>query len=406
MTKCKQEEFNNCGPDLKGEFCLFHKPDKNHEESLRFYEELKKNHKDGEVRGGGEKWAPATPDEVMLNWTGYVFPTLPGSGSWCYSFQNSIFESSVMLAESVFEGVADFREAMFQDLFLPGAKFRESAKFERITVQNESVFENTIFFDDVSFVGAEFELAMFDTAGFGLEANFQDTTFEEAALFINSVFMWDARFEASTFNTPAYFEESLFKGRLSFGNADFRKGVAMETESEDLEEKYGTYQAEKESCRVQRIFYDDLGNKDKADRMFAREMRSQRKQYQESGGVKATVRGTAEYIIADWTCEYGSNWIRVLISSITLMVLFSLVYWIGDTITVPEIGRIESTNNNPPIGQPWVYFYYSIATFTTIGAGNISPFGPIMTALTALEASIGALFLALIIVVFSRKWMR
>ncbi|WP_297549065.1 potassium channel family protein [Thermococcus sp.] len=49
--------------------------------------------------------------------------------------------------------------------------------------------------------------------------------------------------------------------------------------------------------------------------------------------------------------------------------------------------------------------YYSLVTFTTLGYGDMHPTGW-LKALSALEALTGAVFMALIVAVIARKWMR
>ncbi|WP_461863073.1 potassium channel family protein, partial [Thermococcus sp.] len=49
--------------------------------------------------------------------------------------------------------------------------------------------------------------------------------------------------------------------------------------------------------------------------------------------------------------------------------------------------------------------YYSLVTFTTLGYGDMHPTGW-LKALSAIEALTGAVFMALIVAVIARKWMR
>ena len=51
-------------------------------------------------------------------------------------------------------------------------------------------------------------------------------------------------------------------------------------------------------------------------------------------------------------------------------------------------------------------FYYSVVTFTTLGYGDIHPVGYYSHAIAFSEAFIGAFFMALFVVVFTRKMMR
>lgn len=51
--------------------------------------------------------------------------------------------------------------------------------------------------------------------------------------------------------------------------------------------------------------------------------------------------------------------------------LYALAYWM--TLHFPSLGRLSGSIENAPLD----YFYYSAATFTTLGVGDIIPEGPI-----------------------------
>ena len=62
-------------------------------------------------------------------------------------------------------------------------------------------------------------------------------------------------------------------------------------------------------------------------------------------------------------------------------------------------------------GEKWPFsfgraFYFSIITFTTLGYGDIRPAPGLGSALTALEAILGGIMMALTVLVIGRKFMR
>jgi len=51
-------------------------------------------------------------------------------------------------------------------------------------------------------------------------------------------------------------------------------------------------------------------------------------------------------------------------------------------------------------------FYFSVVTFTTLGYGDIRPAPGLGSALTATEAVLGGIMMALTVLVIGRKFMR
>jgi hypothetical protein len=54
----------------------------------------------------------------------------------------------------------------------------------------------------------------------------------------------------------------------------------------------------------------------------------------------------------------------------------------------------------------WSALYFSVITFTTLGYGNIRPTAGLSSGLTAAEAVLGGIMMALTVLVIGRKFMR
>lgn len=172
--------------------------------------------------------------------------------------------------------------------------------------------------------------------------------------------------------------------------------------------------AKEEGCRVQRISYEKEGKKEEADKMFVEEMRARRAQ------KEAWWERELDKVVADWTCKYGTSWERVLGISLGLIGSFSLLYLIFNIISMYTPLESYIGELNLPSGSALSFnldivsffrclgnsIYYSSITFTNLGYGDLHPSGFMMKALSTMESVLGALFVALIIVVFARKWMR
>ncbi|AHF80429.1 Hypothetical protein TES1_1045 [Thermococcus paralvinellae] len=117
-----------------------------------------------------------------------------------------------------------------------------------------------------------------------------------------------------------------------------------------------------------------------------------------------------EVVIGDWVSLYGTSWERVLESSLIVILGSTLLYWLGQkagfgTVCIHSTVTSNGVVCNAPISSFWDALYYSLVTFTTLGYGDMHPTGW-LKALSAIEALTGAVFMALIVAVIARKWMR
>ena len=108
------------------------------------------------------------------------------------------------------------------------------------------------------------------------------------------------------------------------------------------------------------------------------------------------------------------------------MVVFALIYWTS-TSSASYVGWIEVDDRNyvqvlrqeprPPDRRAWDHWsrcklaefrdsmYYSVITFTTVGYGDFRPQGR-LRGVAACEALLGAIMIALVTVIFARKYLR
>jgi len=470
---CKLEHYGNCDPETKDqEYCIFHKPNKTKEEAKKFWRKfLEKFCPKTKPKDEVKLDRKFTTDieffifdnvvEIIkkvkyfifdnkINCRGFRFPDFE------FPLERAIFKESVDFSEAVFEGDAKFNkvifkmEARFVGAIFGNAEFRETcfenvadfsnAKFECADFTyakfkgEDNRFDGAVFgrayfgeaeFENFAwFIGTKFGYALFNFAKFGKYANFsmvrfmdnaefQYSTFRGLAEFIGTEFRGNVTFEGAEFLGEVSFKHdskrvyAKFLGRLSFLNANFRKGISIDLPKEC----FRLPQAEAEACRVQRIWYEKEGNKDKADEMFVRErqalrrakVRQAKEQLDESKGIKSKLKAiwnlfkayasaSIEYLLADLTCKYGTNWKRpVVIWIFTVLMLFPLLYLL--TKSVPNAYDFLSC------------LYFSIVTATTLGYGDLHSIG-VGRALASAEAIFGTFMWAVFLAVFARKYMR
>jgi len=350
---CKLEEYDNCDEETKDqEYCIFHKPNKSEEEAREFYEKFLK------------KFKPKKEKKIIID-----------------------LVDMKEIERLIFEEAVDCRRYVFPEI-------PEGVDFS---------FAFSVFKGDARFEGATFKGS----------ASFEDATFEKGAWFEDATFKGMADFLGKRVNF-----ECKFYDELNFSNTEFRRGVFIDIPSE----RFKLPSAEAEACRVQRISYEREGRKDDADRMFVRERRALRRAEVEEAKanvrevkalnptsfgkkvriwfvIKATSnyllakgRSSLEFLLADLTCEYGTNWKRpVILWMLFVFFIFPLLYFILGGIT-----KVSSILD---------YLYFSIVTATTLGYGDLQPIGWCKL-IASTEAIFGTFMWAVFLVVFARKYMR
>lgn len=204
----------------------------------------------------------------------------------------------------------------------------------------------------------------------------------------------------ATFTEKSKSLKYRFHEKLSFSNVEFKKGVEIDMPSE----LFRLPEAEAEACRVQRISYEREGKKDDADRMFVRERRALRRakiwqakeQLGKLSGIKSKLKAIFEllkvwlisgfeYVIADFTCHYGTNWKRpVFLWLFTVLIFVPLVYLFLNSCLHLNVVKGDSIEVKSLLD----YIYFSIVTATTLGYGDFHPVG-IGKAIASLEAIFG-----------------
>lgn len=110
--------------------------------------------------------------------------------------------------------------------------------------------------------------------------------------------------------------------------------------------------------------------------------------------------------VVDVFCGYGEKPLRVVGFSITIIFLFSLIYWfMGIQDSQHSIQFYYGHSFSKNLIELLNCMYFSVVTFTTLGYGDLVPIG-LSRFFAALEAFIGSFTIALFVVVFVKKMTR
>jgi len=268
-------------------------------------------------------------------------------------------KGSITFKNVVFKKDCEFSSIDFYQIYLSNVKFFGRANFKNSKIKMLDITDcgKTIFMS----------LADFSNTKFVLKANFSDSIFEK-----------EVRFYNTKFHNNVNFDRSIFKNSVKFSGSEFKEVTCKKTFFEDKK-------VQEFLCRKARLFCEETGDREEADKYFKLERRAKRNQY------NSYLHKFLEFCLADFTTEYGTSWLRILFLWISTILGSSFIYFFSGGLK--DSTFLES-------------LYFSMVTFVTLGYGDLVPTKSWIKLFASFEALIGAFLIAAFISVFSRKFMR
>lgn len=311
------------------------------------------------------------------------------------SFYNIIFHKPVYFRNTTFKGHSDFRYSIFSN----GADFRLS-KFDKDANFLYSIFKGDAFFLSTIFVQ---------------DANFWETYFENDVDFGSARFERNAIISFATFNGYGFFNNCTFLKKIDLYETKFSKlEIRFETIKNHLNYNENIYEKLVEN-------YKSLGWYHDSNECYFY-YRDEKQRNAELGWAKLTD------IIAWLSCGYGVRPSYTIGMSLVLVMLFGLLYWLGNGInrsdacdrgkdkvlvrnTIKEFGR--SANNIGSKCRKTLMtkislndaFYYSAIVFISQPHPNWHPKRK-WRYLVLIEDILGWLMLALFIATLGKVMIR
>jgi len=175
---------------------------------------------------------------------------------------------------------------------------------------------------------------------------------------------------------------------VSFENAQIHQYVEFSPEADIAGLSFrGTEfplaESQEEACRMAKGISENLGDREEADYYYYREMEAKRK-------LKHPLKSFLEMPV-QYCFGYGIYPLRVFFTWFTLILIFALVYWLGN--------GIEEANSL----LECVYFSIQAAVTSGYGAYHLRS---IFNIVGSLEVILGIFMWATLIATFARKYMR
>ncbi len=199
------------------------------------------------------------------------------------------------------------------------------------------------------------------------------------------------------------FRRTTFHGDFAW-NSTVLPNIPVELTVEGFVEvedcRFNSHRAAEVLYRLARISWERNGDFERADRYYYLEMVAKRNS--RLGGRRRGVKklflkleAVFEWLFADLTCKYGTDWKRpILIWLAAVNLFFPLLFFLTKSV--------EGISSTMGILD---YEYFSIVTATTLGYGDYHPIG-VGRVIASVEALFGMFMWAVFLTVFARKYMR
>lgn len=437
------------------EYCIFHEPGEKNVEKFKekFYEQIDEVGPESQRNGRfdfrgyifpiGIRVSSIAPDE--LGSSRVILPREIGLPLLCSescingdsSFDGAMINGDVRFDQAVINGRISFEEAAIEgDLSYVDARVKGAITYQSATINGTASFFGATIGGDalfpwvtirghVSFYGARIMgNALFFDGVLEEGADFDSVTIEGAADFTRAVIRGKTSFVIAVFSRMLELRDAAFEGEVVFGSCragGLDLGEGRPTILWSVLNRCGIYLRDVRSrqsfWRFARLTFESQGQRDRADaaHYFERVSRVSPRWIPLKGrwwrwrNRRALVKRLLillfhwlpDCLFLRWPTAYGASLSRLFTTWGILTVGFGLVYYLlGARLFDPESAGLAWSLS---FGRA---LYFSIITFTTLGYGDIRPMPGLGSALTATEAILGGIMMALTVLVIGRKFMR
>ena len=266
---------------------------------------------------------------------------------------------------------------------------------------------NNMNFSRFHFAGAILEAMDLSYASFAF-AHLERTSFNGSILahvVFKGASMVKTTFVGSDLNM-AIFSEAIVDGYPLIPHKTF-----MEEGFKNYSEKHGFVDKKPFFYNMIKTKYKELGRYDEMVPFHILEMRSKRdEKFRTEKEVVIDGKPTMKYtrtpfwfiekLFFDICFGYGEKWLRVFVTALIVVALFTFLYPIVG-------GPLQSCYEPDIITSDWAdILYFSVVNFTNLGSQDLLPANMWHRLLMGIESISGLFLITLIIVIFTRKMIR
>jgi uncharacterized protein YjbI with pentapeptide repeats len=366
-----------------------------------------------------------------------------GSPGTCFTARRASVAGALDLSNTELDGSVEFAGCSVGEwLNVDGVTVTGGAHFQNASLARVQVID-TAFGRSAQFSGVDAAYATFESVSFSRDPRFDDARFEElrvhpagsAEVRLHSAVVRDGRLDQPP-SGDAYYDltgatlgdvaidcgaDTLDHFRFyrteydGFSFADYREFFRRNDwllhvyagEAEDgvtLDGLERTYLEAKQGA-------SDVGDHENASAFFVRELRYRRRRYGEHAAdssrsvghrFDASLRWLTNAFL-DVVAGYGERPQRTVVAAVTAILASALLYpalgglVVGDRLVTYGTAGLSALPDS---------LYFSVATFTTLGLGDVQPAGGLSKLVAASEAISGAFLAALLVFALGRRVSR
>ena len=372
-------------------------------------------------------------------------------------FEFSRFAGPATFIDTRFEGEVSFDHAQFEDVYFDRSRFVAPGSFIDTAIRLEASFKEATFAEAI-FAGTRFgEEALFRNCRFAGMARFDRGRFRRRVFFNDADFSGHASFRDITFVRGGVFADARFAGGASFAGSRFRSDLDLSGATADAQVSLNAafagdlilqgsslstldlagYRAEESAdsaaASLPRVFLEGarfdnlrLSWEDIRGRIAARDSAQVAPLAEQYAGVAHHLRKRgldreADAAMAEWrdllrtslgwtsprrwllelfnaTSRYGHSLARLGATGVGLLLLFTLLYWLGRRRLV-----VDSGAGSPGVGD---CFILSLAAFAHLGGASRWRTSGGLRLLQLFEGVVGWLYWAALVAVGLRLLLR
>lgn len=328
-------------------FCIFHEPGEKDVDQFKksFYEQIK------EVGAKDKR-------NGKYDFTGYVFPAGIGTASVTVRWRTHV---GLTLPSRIDQDVS------FTSAKVKGSVCLSCAKIKSVSFA-DAVIEGRSYFEDVTFEG-------------------------------------DVDFSCATFKKDILFSGCVFRGETFFHGCQARtiqlhKPITMQRNRALTAQQFWIFARRTSEAQGWGLNADWAFSNERIWRMRGLIARQERR----LGRWLAKLGYLLELLVIRIPIAYGNSLLRLFATWGIVTLGFAGLYF-----CLALFGFRLFDRASPGLEYPFTFgraLYFSIITFTTLGYGDIRPAPGLGSALTATEAVLGGIMMALTVLVIGRKFMR